>query len=134
LVEQYEQHRLVIGVIKMFEEDFGPFGILFYIIMMLLFFSIPIIVGFVSGLIAIHFKRKLKTLVALWSVILFSPIIFILIMRIFNPTPGFIGQTLVQEPAYSLIVVSETLPFVIPVWILGALILSYIRHSIGGIR
>jgi len=111
----------------MFEEDFGPFGILFYVMVMLLFFSIPIIVGFVSGLIAMN-KRKLKTAMALWSLILFSPIIFILIMRIFNHTPaGFIGQTLVQEPAYSLIMVSETLPFVIPVWILGALVL----YSIG---
>ena len=114
------------GVIKMFEEDFGPFGILFYVMVMLLFFSIPIIVGFVSGLIAMN-KRKLKTAMALWSLILFSPIFFILIMSIFNDSPGFIGQSLVQQPAYSLILVSETLPFVIPVWILGALVL----YSIG---
>lgn len=102
------------------EELFGPFGILFYVMVMLLFFSIPIIVGFVSGLIAMN-KRKLKTAMALWSLILFSPIFLILIL---NPSDrGYIGQ-----PAWnSLTLISGTLPFVIPVWILGALVL----YSIG---
>jgi hypothetical protein len=102
------------------EELFGPFGILFYVMAMLLFFSIPIIVCFVSGLIAI-LKSKLKTGMTLWSLILFSPIFLILIL---NPSSrGYIGQ-----PAYnSLTLISITLPFVVPVWILGALVL----YSIG---
>jgi predicted neutral ceramidase superfamily lipid hydrolase len=112
------------------EEYFGgPFGILFYIIMMLLFFSIPIIVGFVSGLIAIHFKRKLKTVVALWSVILFSPIFFILISSVLDNRPGFIGNTLVRQPTYGLIIASIPLPVVVPVWILGVLLLYSITKG-----
>jgi len=111
----------------MYEEFFGPFGILFYVMAMLLFFSIPIIVGLVTGFVVIYFKRKLKTGMALWSLILFSPIFFILISSVLDDRPGFIGQSLVRQPAYGLIVVSITLPFVVPVWILGALVL----YSIG---
>lgn len=114
----------------MFEEDFGPFGVLFYIIIMLLVFAIPIAVGFFSGWIAM-LRRKIRIGMLLWSVILFSPDIFILIMGMINNKPGFIGQTLVQEPLYSLTIISYTLPFVIPLWILGTAILyhAYYAHQ-----
>jgi len=107
-----------------FEEQWGLFGIIFYIIVMACVFAIPTLVGLFSGLVAIS-KRKLKTAIALWSLILFSPVIFILVMGVVHRTPGFIGNSLVPEPAYSLTVASGTLPFVVPVWILGLLILIW---------
>lgn len=123
----FEQHGLVIRVSKMFEEDFGPFGILFYVIVMLLFFSIPIIVGLVSGFVVIHFKRKLKTGIALWSTILCSPILLILILDFYQRAVKNAWNTLYGESwTYTLYMAAITLPFVVPVWILGALLLYFI--------
>jgi hypothetical protein len=106
----------------MFEENFGPFGVLFYIAGMMLIFSIPIAVGFISGFVSI-LKRKLKTGMALWSLILFSPVFLIIIT---NPSDrAYIGQ-----PAWNaLSLISMTLPFVVPVWILGALVLYSIAKG-----
>lgn len=108
----------------MFEEDFGPFGILFYFIMMLIFFSIPILVGFASGFAIIHFKRKLKTGIALWSAILCSPIFFILISDFYERAVKNAWNTLYGTSwTYVFYIIAITLPFVIPVWILGVFLL-----------
>lgn len=100
-------------------------------IVMIFFF--PAIVGFISGLIVV-LKKKLKTGMTLWSLILFSPIFYILISSFFDNSVGFIGGRFLRQPALGLTMASIMLPIVASIWFFGILILFYIRYSIGGDR
>jgi len=103
----------------------GPLGVILYVVILTMIFIIPISVGMILSLLIIRFKRMRKTAIIVWTVVLISPLIY-LISRDF-----YMRATLNAWETYNAISWREslnsaagTLPFVLSIWILGLFYLT----------
>lgn len=104
----------------------GPLGVILYLVVLTMIFIIPISVGMISSWLIMRFKKMRKTAIIVWTVILISPLIY-LISHDF-----YMRATLNAWETYnaiswreSLNSAASTLGFVLFVWILGLVYLAW---------
>jgi len=104
----------------------GPLGVILYVGVLTMIFIIPISVGMISSWLIIRFKKMRKTAIIVWTVILISPLIYLIghdfYMRAISGAWETYNAISWRE---SLSFAASTLPFVLPVWILGLVSLAW---------
>jgi len=108
----------------MWEEADPLLGLGLYIIVMGMIFILPTIIGLISGWLIIKFRKMWKTGVVVWSLILCSPVIFLISVDFIQRAIRNAWTTLYGYSwEYTFYVVGGMFPFVFPIWILGTLFL-----------
>lgn len=102
----------------------GPFGLIFYLVVMMMIFIIPIAIGITSSWLIVRFKKMRKTAIIVWTFILIFPLIYSISYDFYMRATLDAWET---YNAYnwreSLNIATYTLPFVLPVWVLGMILL-----------
>jgi len=100
------------------------FGIMLYIIVMTMIFIIPTTIGIVSSWLIIRFKKMRKTAIIVWTLILFFPLIFSISHDFYMRAKLNAWETMYGYSwRQSLNIATFALPFVLPIWVLGTILL-----------
>ena len=104
----------------------GPLGVILYLAVLTMIFIVPISVGMISSWLIMRFKKMRKTAIIVWTVILISPLIYLIshdfYMRAISGAWETYNAISWRE---SLNSAASTLGFVLFVWILGLVYLAW---------